>query len=182
MKRRRQKNSESGMAMILVITIMATLLAVGAVGLSLQLNDTKTTRLVKSHRASLFCAESGLAAARNILTSNRSAWNDMLDDLQTGTDVNNNDPAFYKNGTTIGITGDIDVPADGEDDYVVTIRDDGDDTDFATDSNDTIIVESTCTKFSNAPATVIEVISMEGQGNAYRNQSGQGPGNTGNAN
>lgn len=168
MQAQRQKHDESGMAMVLVITVLAALLAIGAIGLSLQLNSTKSATLVKDNRAALYCAEAGIAKARNVLVANRSVWNDLLDG-------NPNALPWYP------ITGDID--GDGVDDYSVTIRDDGDDTTLTADSNDTIIVTSACTKFlPAAPATVIEVISMQGQGNEYRNQSGQGAGNTGNAN
>ena len=164
----RTRNSQSGMAMVLVITVLAALLAVGAIGLSLQLGSTKSAGLVKDSRSALYCAEAGIAAARNILTANRSIWNDLLDGDPS------NDPAWYP------ITGDIDN--DGIADYSVTVRDDGDDTDPTTDDNDTIIVISVCTKYTDAPSSVMEVISMQGQGHSYRNQSGQGSGNTGNAN
>lgn len=165
----RTRNSESGVAMVLVVTVLAALLAVGAIGLSLQLDSSKSASLVKDSRSSLYCAEAGIAKARLLLTANRDLWNNLLDADTT------NDPVWYP------ITGDID--ADTVDDYTVTVRDDGDgDDDPTTDFNDTIIVESVCTKFDTAPATVLEVISMLGQGFGYRNQSGQGAGNTGNAN
>ena len=161
------------MAMVLVITILAALLGIAAIGLSLQLNSTKSTGLIKDTRAALYCAEAGLAAARATLIANREEWGDVL----------NGDPVtWYSTTDPEGITGDAD--GDGvTGDYSVTIRDDGDDTVFTTDDNDTIIVTSTCLLYeTTAPASVIEVISMLGQGHAYRNQSGQGSGNTGNAN
>lgn len=154
--------------MVLVITMLAALLAVGAVMLSLQVNSTKSTALVKDSRSALYCAEAGIAFARNQLTASQSIWNDLLA---------GNPPAGFQ----YPLTGDFDQ--DGVDDFSVTIRDDGDDTDLTTDSNTTIIVISECTKFAGkAPATVMEVISMQGQGFSYRNQSGQGAANTGNAN
>ncbi len=166
---RTSRNRESGMAMVLVITVLAALLAIGAIGLSLQLDSTKSTSLVKDSRSALYCAEAGIAFARNELTANRNIWNDLLD-ADTA-----NDPPWYP------LVGDYDQ--DGVNDFSVTVRDDGDDTDLTTDSNDTIIVVSVCTKFlPRAPSTVMEVISMQGQGFSYRNQSGQGAGNTGNAN
>lgn len=156
------------MAMVLVITVLAALLGIGAISLSLQLNSTKSATLVKDSRSSLYCAEAGIAAARNELTANRSAWDALLAD-PTGADF-----PFYP------IQGDID--GDGTADFTVTIKDDGDDLDFTTDVNGTIIVTSVCDKFDNAPATIIEVIRIAAQGHTYRNQSGQGSGNTGNAN
>jgi len=168
----RQQNEESGMAMVLVITILAALLGIAAVGLSLQLNSTKSTTLIKESREALFCAEAGLAAGRNVITSNRSDWTDVL----AGNAV-----SWYSNTDPKGFTGDADNDGVGGD-YWVTIEDDGDDADKATDINDTIIVTSSCVLFPNSPASVIEVISLRGQGHAYRSQSGQGSGNTGNAN
>ena len=61
-------------------------------------------------------------------------------------------------------------------------RFDGDDTDENADINATIVVTSTCVKYGGAPSQVMEVISMQTSGHSYRNQSGQGSGNTGNAN
>lgn len=169
---RTTRNSESGMAMVLVITVLAALLAIGAIGLSLQLNSTKSAGLAKDSRSALYCAEAGIAAGRNLLAANRAVWDDILD-----TDPLNN-PDWYDPVT--GILGDIDN--DGVNDYSVTIKDDGDDTNLAADSNDTIVVMSVCTKYSNTPISVTEVISMRGGGHSYRAQSGQGSGNTGNAN
>ena len=159
--------------MVLVITILAALLGIAAVGLSLQLNSTKSTTLIKESREALFCAEAGLAAGRNVITTNRSDWNDVL----AGNAI-----SWYSNTDPKGFTGDADNDGVGGD-YWVTIEDDGEaDGDKAVDSNDTIIVKSTCVLFPNSPASVIEVISLRGIGHAYRSQSGQGSGNTGNAN
>jgi Tfp pilus assembly protein PilX len=153
------------MAMVLVITILAALLGIAAVGLSLQLNSTKSTTLIKDKRSALFCAEAGLAKARAVLVQNRNTWNDVLD----GTGA-----PWYSTVDPLGITGDANGDlADG--DYTVTIRDDGDDTDPTTDTNNTIIVTSTCLLFPNsAPATVLEVLAIVPTGQAYSDQANQG--------
>lgn len=166
--------------MVLVITILAALLGIAAIGLSLQLNSTKSTALVKDSRASLYCAEAGLAAARAALIQNRSDWNNVLDGSSIGT--------WYVLPPAIppeevGIVGDLDGIGPLTADYSVVIRDDADgDNNLDRDNNDTIIVTSTCLLYPTAPATVTEIISLMGRGQAYRNQSGQGSGNTGNAN
>ena len=41
---------------------------------------------------------------------------------------------------------------------------------------------STCLKYPESPKSVTELVRYEGGGYSYRNQSGQGAGNTGNAN
>jgi hypothetical protein len=167
---RASHSQESGFVIVLVMTILAALLVAGAIALSLQLGATRQAGLVKSSRSALYCAEAGLQFARDVLIDNRASWSLILD-----ADASN-DPVWYP------ITGEIDEPADGALDYQVTVRDDGDDTNLAADSNDTIIVVSRCTKYADAPAEVMEVISMTGSSHAYRAQAGQGPGNTGNAN
>lgn len=182
MRAKRQHNKESGMAMVLVITILAALLGIAAVGLSLQLNSTKSTALVKDTRAALYCAEAGLAGARATLVANRDTWGDVL----SGTTVTwyNSVPPIDETDPTLlplGISGDIDGDA-ATFDYSVTIRDDGDDGDPLTDNNDTIVVTSTCVLYSNtAPASVTEVVSLLGQGGGYNNQGGQGEKGDGNA-
>jgi Tfp pilus assembly protein PilX len=172
MRAKRQNNRESGMAMVLVITILAALLGIAAIGLSLQLNSTKSTALIKDTRAALYCAEAGLAASRVTIIANRNDWNDILD----GTGA-----PWYSAVAPLGLTGDAN--GDGTTgDYSVTFVDDGDDADPATDSNDTIVITSTCLLFPTAPASVTEVVSLLGQGHVYRNQGGGGAGNTGNQN
>ena len=166
-----QRNRESGMAMVLVITILAALLGIAAVGLSMQLNSTKSTGLVKDKRAALYCAEAGLATARQTLILNRSDWDDVLAGIQPA--------GGWYNITTptdpLGMTGDADGLGTA-DDYTVTIRDDGDDTDLTTDSNNTIIVTSTCLLYADrAPATVIEVLAIVPTGLQYGDQGNQGP-------
>jgi hypothetical protein len=173
MQAKREHNKESGMAMVLVITILAALLGIAAVGLSLQLNSTKSTSLVKEQRAALYCAEAGLAGARSTLIKNRGEWEDVLDGPGF--------PTWYAN--PLGITGDIDG-APVTVDYSVTIRDDGEaDGDLTADTNNTIIVTSKCLRYdSTAPVTVIEVLSVLPQGHSYRDQSGQGAAKTNNQN
>lgn len=176
----RNVNKQAGMAMVLVITILAALLAIGAIGLSLQLNSTKSTKLIKESRASLYCAEAGLAAARSLLVSNASSWNTILTETPNAVPAF---PAWYPISRSLDDddgSGIIDDVGDS-DDYEVTIADDGDDNDPLTDINRTIVVTSTCLNDS-VPSTIIEVISLGAEGDAYRNQSGQGVGNTGNAN
>ena len=171
MRLKRQHNNESGMAMVLVITILAALLGIAAVGLSIQLNSTKSTSLIKDKRAALFCAEAGLANAREILIQNRGEWSTVLSGTATG---------WYNlsTGAPLGITGDADNQG-GAQDYTVTIRDDGDDTDPASDQNNTIIVTSTCLLYaSTAPATVLEVLSIVPAGNQYADQANQGSAGT----
>jgi Tfp pilus assembly protein PilX len=169
------------MAMVLVITILAALLGIAAIGLSLQLDSTRSAGLIRDSRTSLFCAEAGLAAARETLITNYPEWNDVLN----GVPVTWYDATLRPDGLPYGITGD----ADGDNlapnqDFSVTFTDDGeDDGDTTVDNNQTIIVTSTCLLYPKTPTQVIEVLSLlAGAGCAYRDQAGQGCGNLNNAN
>jgi hypothetical protein len=159
--------------MVLVMIILVALLAGGAVMLSLQLGSTKQVALASSARGALFCAESGLAASRSVVGANYADWADVLDSDPS------NDPGWYP------ITGDLD--GDGVDDYSVTIQDNDDelpplDNDPTKDNDLKIFVLSTCTMYPDTPQEILELVTYEGGGAVYRNQSGQGSGNTGNAN
>ena len=98
--------------MIIVVTMITALMLGAGVALYLQIADTRGAGLVRASRASLYCAEAGLASSRPTIGANYALWGDMLD-----TDPGN-DPGWYP------MTGDID--GDGNDDFEVTIRDNDD--------------------------------------------------------
>jgi len=159
--------------MVLVITILAALLAGAAVALYLQVTSTRAAGLSSHMRSALYCAEAGLAAARNVIANDPDSWPSLLDEDDT-------EPAWYP------IEGDID--GDDVPDYRVTVRDNDDefpddDLDPYHDSDGRIIIVSECTKYSNAPREVLEVISLEETpGHDYADQSGYGGANAGNRN
>ena len=165
--------AESGSAMIIVMVILVALLGAGAIAVHLQMSDTRSTGLIRSARAALYCAEAGLQRARPIVGANYATWGDTLDGDP------GNDPGWYP------ITGDLD--GDGTADYTVTIRDNDDElspnpNDPTRDNDLTVFVVSTCTRYPDTPREVLEMITYEGGGSLYRNQAGCGPGNTGNCN
>ena len=164
---------EDGSAMIIVVTILAALLAGGAVAIQVQVLSTRASGIVRANRSSLYCAEAGLAAARPLIGTNFSLWKNILDTNP------NNDPIWYP------IRGDIDEPPDGVMDFEVTVRDNLDEPLPHNPNEDTdqrVFIISRCTKYPNTPRAVLELVSFTGGGTVYRNQSGQGSGNTGNAN
>jgi hypothetical protein len=170
-----RRSTESGAAMMLVVTLLAALLAGGALAIYLEVSDTRATSYVPAARRSLYCAEAGLAAARPIVGANYATWVDVLDGNPE------NDPPWYP------ITGDIDDPPDGVPDYEVAIRDNDDElapaaNDPTHDNDLEIFVVSTCIKYPDSPREVLELVMYKGGGAVYRNQSGQGSGNTGNTN
>jgi len=167
------RRHERGSALLLVTLILVALLAGGAIALYVQVLDVRSTGLVRQSRTSLYCAEAGLAAARRLVADNMQDWTLILD-----ADPGNN-PVWYP------VTGDLD--ADGVDDYVVTVRDNDDeaspvDNDPTVDLDQRVFVVSACVSNADVPRELTEMLSFSGAGHLYRNQAGQGAGNTGNVN
>ena len=163
---------ERGAAMLIALLVVSSLMTVGVLAIALTLGETKSTGYSADAKAALYCAEAGLAKARPIVGSNYSDWNTILG----GGSV-----AWYP------ITGDLDVPGDNVNDFTVTIRDNDDEpvgtaNDPTHDNDMRVFIVSTCTRYPETPRQVTELIYYTGGGNSYRDQSGQGAGNTGNAN
>jgi hypothetical protein len=172
---RDRRDPERGSVMLLVSIILIALLSGGAIALYIQMSSNKQVGFTSTSRASLYCAESGLAEARATIGAFYSVWNDILD-----TDPAN-DPPWYP------IRGDIDDPKDGVTDFEVTVRDNDDEptsmpNDPTHDNDLKIFIISKCTKYPDAPREVLELVVYDQGQQQYRNQAGQGSGNTGNAN
>lgn len=170
-KTTRANHRERGAALMVTIILISALLAGGMLAIYLMVADTKSAQYVNESRGALFCAEAGLSGGREYVETNAANWGLMLD-ATTG-----NDPDGYP------IVGDLD--GDGTDDWSVEIKDNDDEfpTNVPTaDSDGTIFMVSTCTKYGDTPRQVMEMISFSGGGTNYRNQSGQGAGGTNNAN
>ena len=81
---------------------------------------------------------------------------------------------------------DHDVDGDTVADFVITLRDNDDETaptlnDAARDNDLTIYIVSTCTKYPDVPTQVSELVRFNGAGNCYQSQLG-GCGGNNNAN
>lgn len=166
---------QRGVAMFVVLLVVSSLMTVGLLTIYMTLGETKATSYGVDSKAALYCAEAGLAKARPLLASNYAAWTTIL----AGDTANY--PAWYP------VTGDLDVPADNVNDFSVTIRDNDDEpagvaNDPTKDNDMRVFVVSKCTRYPETPREVTELIYYSGGGNSYRNQSGQGAGNSGNAN
>ena len=150
---------ERGSVMLLVVVILAALLAGGAIALSLVVSDTRSSQFANSSRSALFCAESGLAAARGTIAANSPVWNEMLDADPS------NDPTWYP------IRGDLD--GDLIADYEVIIRDNGDEfsptPDNPNEDNDAkVFVVSRCIRFPNYPRAVMELVTFQSASSNYK--------------
>jgi hypothetical protein len=187
---RTPRRGQRGTIMVLVITILAALLAGAAVALYLQVSSTRAAGLSSHTRSSLYCAEAGLAAGRQLVLPSKAAetalWPKLLD-----TDPGNN-PEWYPASAEYpygSYHGYIDPEQNtGDYDFVVTVEDNEDEVtldtrDLHTDSDGHIIIRSRCLKYSHAPREVLELVSLEKTpGHDYKTQSGYGAGNTGNLN
>jgi len=169
---RNRQSGERGAALAITLILVTALLAGGALAVYLQLADTRGAQYVTESRASLFCAEAGLAGARDYISTHTADWPSMLDS-DTG-----NDPDGYP------VEGDLD--GDGSNDWHVEIRDNDDEKLTTNNANididGVIFMASSCIKYPDTPREVLELVSFTGGGFNYRNQSGQGAGGTNNAN
>ncbi len=168
---KRRVNPQRGAALMVTIILISALLAGGMLAIYLMIADTKSAQYINESRGALFCAESGLAGARAYVEGSTNDWPTMLD-----SDADN-DPDGYP------VTGDLD--GDGTDDWSVEIKDNDDEfptNDTTMDTDGTIFMVSTCTKYGDTPRQVMEMINFSGGGFCYRNQANQGCGGTNNAN
>ncbi len=163
--------------MIVVMVLLVALLGAGAIALSLQTSNTKSTGYVRQARSALYCAEAGLNRARSIIAANYDEWPLVLDpDLA--------DPVWYP------IRGDLD--GDGTFDYIVTMRDNDDEiptpgapniqNDLTRDNDNQVFAESQCLMNPEMPRRVLELLAYSGGGNNYTGMDGQGALGSNNAN
>jgi hypothetical protein len=165
------KRSQRGAALVVTMILVTALLAAGSLALYLHVSDTHSASFVAQNRGALFCAEAGLAGARDYISENSTDWPVMLDGTTS------NDPDGYP------VEGDLD--GDGNMDWHVEIRDNDDE--YPTDNPDvdtdgTIFMVATCLNYTDTPRELLEMVSFTGGGTNYRNQSGQGAGGSNNAN
>lgn len=167
------RDRERGSALVVVMLILSALLAGAAIVLSVQRGDVHSVGLVREARDSLYCAEAGLAAARARIGDHLADVGALLDG------DSGNDPEWYPLVADVGDGGDPD--------YEVTVRDNDDEVapladDPTTDRDLQIFIVSRCVRHDEVTREVLELVSFQGGGHAYRDQAGQGSGNTGNAN
>lgn len=154
--------------MILTMVIISALLAGAAAVASMQLKSSRGADLARSQIASLHCAEAGVVAARATVMNNYAQWNESL--------TSTTEPSWLA-------SIDHDIDGDGSPDFVITLRDNDDETpnDPARDNDLTIYIESTCVKYADVQTRVSELVRFNGAGNCYQAQLG-GCGGNNNAN
>jgi hypothetical protein len=165
--------SQRGSAMLVAMILMAALLAGAAVLASLQLSSSRSTEMTRSGITALYCAEAGLTATRSAIATNQGSWNTSL-----GTGI---EPTYIQSPT---ISHDVD--GDGSPDFIVTLEDNYDEIpptpqNQNSDSDGKIYIVSRCTKFTDTPREVRELISFTSLKHCYGSQRG-GCGGNGNMN
>jgi len=163
------RTSQKGSAMLVVMIILAALMAGAATLTSVTASASRSATTTNMMKASLACAESGLVAARAHVKANWASWNTAL---AAGTE-----PAFLSS-----VSRDLD--GDSVADFAVTLEDNVDETgtnDPTKDNDLTVFVVSRCTKYTDTPVKVAELVRYNGGGNCYQAQLG-GCGGNNNAN
>jgi hypothetical protein len=136
---------------------------------SLQVTSTRSADLTRVKSLALHCAKSGLVTGHSQVAANFAGWNAAL---AAGTE-----PDWLS-------SLDHDLDDDGNNDFVITLKDNNDETgtdDPDTDNDLTVWLISTCTKYSDAPTQVSEMVRYNGANNCYDAQLG-GCGGNANAN
>lgn len=154
--------------MLVTLIVVAALMSGAAVLVNVQMQSTRSADLTRSRTLALHCAEAGLVTARLTVAANYPQWNAAL---AAGTE-----PSWLA-------ALDHDLDADGNDDFVITLRDNPDETtsDPTRDNDLSVYVVSTCTKYPETPTQIVELVRYNGAANCYQAQFG-GCGGNANAN
>jgi hypothetical protein len=175
-RRKRQRGS----AMLITMVITSSLLAGAAVLVSMQLSSSRSSDITRSGLSATYCAEAGIAAARNAVAANYASWNAAL------TACNGTCPCTEPGWLQApGVNHDID--GDGVADYQLYIKDNDDEqlpstNDRKVDSDQRVFLVSQCIKYADTPKEVQELVEFSGGGQNYRMQQGLGRYSGGNNN
>ena len=187
---KRSRTPQRGSAMLVTMIVVVALLSGAAVLVSMQVASNRSADVTRTGLTSLYCAESGLSAARTLVADNYPGWAGNL-----GT---NSEPTWLNNGAsncTVATPGNCcvgaacpvnhDIDGDGRADFVITLVNN---VDFnpptpATDNDLQIFVVSTCVnpKYHDVQKQVEELVYFNGGGTCYHSQLGN-CGNNGNSN
>lgn len=162
--------------MLVTLIIITSLLAGGAVLVSLQLASNRSADLSRTSMSSLYCAEAGLSAARAVIAATpHTSWAALL--------CTQTDPSLCTEGGD-GPTGalnalvmgrDLDIPADGTIDVEVYIRDNDDEpgaNDYSVDNDMRIFLGARCLRYPDNIKVVEELIEHNGGTSCIGNMLG----------
>ena len=153
--------------MLITMILVAALLSGAAVVVSMQLTSNRSTQQTRSGISALYCAEAGLIAARAAVASGYTQWEAALE-IPPAAPVQ---PSWLSN---TAFSHDLD--GDGIDDFVITIKDNDDETtganDLTKDVDQKIYVKSKCLMYADDARQVMELIEYTPTANCYGSQEG----------
>jgi len=157
--------------MLVTLIIIGALLAGAGVLLSVQMASNRSSDLTRTGMSSLYCAEAGLAVARQVVAEHYMDWKAALCTTATCAE-----PAWMIAGIDSKTGGkEHDLDGDTVGDFTVWLRDNYDEmssNDPAVDSDLQVYIVAKCTKYADTPKQVEELILFEGGVECYPWQLG----------
>jgi hypothetical protein len=157
--------------MLVTLIIIGALLAGAGVLLSVQMASNRSSDLTRTGMSALYCAEAGLAVARQVVAEHYMDWKAALCTTATCTE-----PTWMADGIDLKtFPNEHDLDGDGEADFTVWLRDNYDEfttNDPAVDTDLQVFLVSKCIKYPDTPKQVEELILFEGGVECYPWQLG----------
>jgi hypothetical protein len=182
----RRRHRERGSAMLVTMLVVTALITGGAMLVSVQLSSTKSSDLTRRGLSSFYCAEAGLAAARQLIATNYVSWrkNNTTNQYLCETFRTAPDACPEADFLAAGL-GSHDLDGDNVADFVVYLHDNDDElagaNDLSVDTDKRVFLVSRCIKNTETPKVVSELVEFSGGISCIGNMSG-GPDGDGNAN
>jgi hypothetical protein len=182
----RRNRQRGGVTMLLIVVLILLAALVGALAVRGAFTEMHMSGSSRVARTSFYCAEAGLNVARPIIGANSGSWAGILN----GTSI----PSWYPiRGSIEGGQGIMN--ANNNWDYIVTIKDDNDETPYSAnnltvDNNLQVIIISDCIDPTISGMSsdmggheLRELIQYQGNGGTdQRNQAGHSSTHSGNEN
>lgn len=169
------RKAQRGSAMLVTMLVTSSLIAGGAVLVSMQLASNRGSDLARSGLAATYCAEAGLTAARSVVSANYAKWGTAL--LSCGAGPY---PCAEPAWLSVGI-GSHALDGGSGADFAVYLKDNDDEVTAANDrtiDNDrSVFVVSRCLKYTDTVKEVEELVRFSGGGTCYQAQQGGCGGN-----
>jgi hypothetical protein len=160
--------------MLVTMMIIAALMAGAGILLQLQLRSSRSSDFTRSGTAALYCAEAGIAAARNVVAQSYSGWNGSM--CTSADPFACTEPDWLATGI-----GSHDIDGDGDADFIVYLRDNDDELppltpDGNLDNDLQVFVVARCLAFPDTPKQVEELVLHNGAPPCLPFQQGGGGG------